>query len=291
MPLFADLTAQLGGVVALKGKDVRRFANGMFTNNVQDLPVGQVQRSAMCDAKGRILGLLDLALPADDLAILVLEGMAAADFEAHYGKYVIMDDVEIEDRTARTRVFTLQGDGAADSLRAAGLPVPDGYSDGIWRRDRGGRGFDLLAASEPSIAAERVGVNSIEVLRVEAGKVRWPVDAPGRFLLQELGLRDEVCHFEKGCYVGQEIIHRVDVMGTLKRALAGVRADGPLAGGDWEVSVGGQVVGKLTSPVESPRHGWIGLAVLRKPHDEPGTAVQLVSGDRTVAGRVSGLPF
>src|SRR5678815_1676102 len=89
--LVADLTAQLGGVVALKGKDVRRFANGMFTNNVQDLPVGGVQRHAMCDAKGKILGLLDLALPADDLAILVLEGMPAADFEAHYGKYVILD--------------------------------------------------------------------------------------------------------------------------------------------------------------------------------------------------------
>ena len=68
-------------MLELVGADVRRFCNGMFTNNVRDLPVLGAQRSAMCDAKGKLLGLLDLYLVADDRVWVVLEGTTAAEFE------------------------------------------------------------------------------------------------------------------------------------------------------------------------------------------------------------------
>ena len=61
---LADLTHL--GTAVLEGPDARRFANGMFTNNIRDLEPGQLNRSAMCDDRGRILGLLDIYCTGDD---------------------------------------------------------------------------------------------------------------------------------------------------------------------------------------------------------------------------------
>lgn len=287
--------------LVLSGADVRRFCNGMFTNNVRDLPVGGGQRSAMCDAKGKLLGLLDLYLVADDRVLVVLEGSTAEDFEERYGKYIVFDDVELT--RAEGSLLTIQGPCSESVLASLGLPIPAlGHAAvgqvAVMRRDRTGLGgFDVLTTDAG--LGERLGAaaiaegtfDTLEVLRVEAGKVRWPVDMPGRFLIHELGLRDEVCHFEKGCYVGQEIIHRLDVMGQVRRAITGIRLDSMPSGGECELKIGDDAIGRLTSPVRSPELGAIGLAVVRKPHDAPGTEVELVSGERRIRARTCALPM
>lgn len=302
-PLLVDLDGT--GVVRLEGPDARRFCNGMFTNNARDLAALDGQRTAMCDAKGRLLGLLDLYAVGEHAFVAILEGVSAEDFEERYGKYIVFDDVELTDLTPTFAVLTVQGEGAREVLVAAGLPVPDlAWAAGevsVARHDRAGGGFDLLvpkgrkqALVQALVAAgaELVPFDRLDARRVALGRVRWPVDMPGRALIHELGsLRDEVCHFEKGCYIGQETIHRVDVMGEVRKRLVGLRiaTEEPPAG-DWEVQVDGKAVGRLTSPVRSDL-GVIGLAVVRKPHDAPGTPVQLVSGDRVLQAEVAPLPF
>jgi folate-binding protein YgfZ len=293
-------------VVALRGADVRRFANGMFTNNVRDLPVGGGHRTAMCDAKGKLHGLMRLYLASDEEVVAALEGVTVEEFEERYGKYVVFDDVELIDRSAEVAGFTVQGVEADSVLRACGWPVPErDYARSgveVLRHARAGEpGVDVLVprslAAEAEAALQRAGAVNVpwavwDVARVEAGRVRWPVDMPGRFLLHELGLRDEVCHFEKGCYIGQEIIHRVDVMGQIRRALVGVRIEEmPLSTGPLPLEREGSNVGTLTSVVHSERFGCIGLAVLRQPLDTPGTALSVVDGERRIGARVSGLPF
>lgn len=293
-------------VLTLQGRDARRFCNGMFTNNVRDLPVGDGNRHAMVDAKGKVGGLLDLYAVADDRFLVVLDGVSAAEFEERYGKFIVFDDVEVTDLTPGNALLTVQGPASAAILAAAGLPVPErAYaaraSVTVVRRDRTRlSGFDVLLPTSARDAtldaltgagAARGDEADLEVLRVEAGQVRWPIDAPGRALVHELGLRDEVCNFDKGCYIGQEVINRVDVMGQVKKALAGVRLAGDtVPAGDLDVRAGGQVVGRLTSVVRSPALGWIGLAIVRKPHDAPGP-VEVVAGDVAVPAEVVPLPF
>jgi folate-binding protein YgfZ len=299
------------GVILLQGKDVRRFCNGMFTNNARDLAAGAGQRTGMCDAKGRLLGLMDLyavegpGAGGAETFLAVLEGVTAAEFEERYGKYIVFDDVELTDRTPHVAVLTVQGPDAAAILARAGLQVPGGVAvkDGLTmlRKDRGGGlGFDVIAPIERAQAvadallaagAAAGSVEELEILRVEAGKVRWPVDAPGRVFPAELGLRDEILHFEKGCYIGQETINRIDVMGEVRRMLVGVRVNAELPSGDWDLRVDGKSVGKLTSAVRSPSLGWIGLAMVRKPADEPGTKVTLVCENMSAEGVVAALPF
>lgn len=270
--------------VELVGPDARRFANGMFTNNVRDLPVGGAQRSAMADDKGRIIGTMDLLCLADDRFLLLLEGMSAADFEARYERYVVFDDVEIVDRGVFGGL-TVQGDGHAERLAAAGVPRPSAgafvaFGEG-WAidHDRGGAGVDvaLPAGASLPMPPDPDGASTAEALRVWAGLVRFPDDIAAPALPHEHGLRDRVLHFEKGCYLGQEQIHRIEVMGKPRRSLALFHAAEPLAVGE-AIEHDGKKVGTVSSVAPHPQQGFVGLAVVRKPAHEPGTSV-------TVGGR------
>jgi folate-binding protein YgfZ len=291
-------------VLLLEGKDVRRFCNGMFTNNVRDLPVGEGHRTAMCDAKGRLHGLLDLFLEREDRVLVLLEGVSAAEFEERYGKYIVFDDVELTDLTNDVHLFSIQGPQASAVVSAVGLPIPEravaaSERATVVRRNRTREGgFDILVRGGALTRQDLVAAGAtealpaeLEVARVELGKVRWPVDMPGRFLLHELGLRDEVCSFEKGCYIGQEIIHRLDVMGQLRKRLVGVRLAARIDADGALVLHQGQEVGRLTSVVQSPSLGPIGLSVVRMPADVPGTAVEVAVGDARVKAIISALPF
>ncbi len=263
-------------VVELAGPDARRFANGMFTNNVRDLPVGGSQASAMADDRGRLIGLMELHAVADDRLLLVLEGMTAEAFVERYERYVVFDDVEIIDHGPHALV-TVQGEGAAQRLAEASLPVPAAghhlaHGAGwVVSRDRGGAGFDLLAPT-PLLVPDAEGAAEVEALRVRAGRVAFPRDIAPPALPHEHGLRDTVLHFEKGCYLGQEQIHRIEVMGKPRRALALFHLIEGGAVGD-EVVHDGKKVGRITSVVPHPDTGHIGLAVVRKPAHEPGAAV------------------
>ena len=266
--------------VELRGDDVRRFANGMFTNNVRDLPAGGAQRTAMVDDRGRVGGLLDLYLLDEQRILCLLEGVDPDAFIERYDAYVFADDVEFERRDG-LRVLTVQGATAARALEAAGLPVPgpgEVVAAGdllVARRDRGATGYDLVGAELPALDVPEMTTTCLEALRVRAGDARWPVDFPDKALPHEVGLQRHHLSFEKGCYVGQETIHRVEVLGRVRRRLVKLRLDAlPEPGA--EVRHEGRVVGALTSPVPWG-DGALALAVLREPANEPGAVVEVAS--------------
>ncbi len=289
-------------VVRLEGPDARRFSNGMFTQNVRDLPVGGATRSAMTDDRGRVLGLMDLCCPADDSFLVVLEGVSAEWFEERYGRFIVFDDVELTDHSGELALLTVQGPGAdaaigellGGSLSEGGVAVlGERY---VVRRDRAGRGGrDLLvpagAAAEHLEAARDQGLvigepEDLEVLRVRSGQPRWPVDRSGeRTFVHELGLVPTVCSFTKGCYVGQEVINRMDTMGRPTKRLCGLVLPAGTRCED-EVLLDGGKVGRLGSSVEVDGTVYA-LAVLGKAAWEPGTEVQVGEA----VGVVSALPF
>ncbi len=275
--------------VELVGPDARRFANGMFTNNVRDLAVGLSQRSAMTDDRGRLLGLMDLHALADDRFLLVLDGLTVASFVERYERYVVFDDVEIQPRTLIGS--TLQGPGAPDRMRGwigdQELPHEGQHIQSgdrlIVGRDRGGRGFDVFG--EPFAASDHGAQAVLETWRVCAGQLRFAeVTTPA--LPHEHGLRDAVLHFEKGCYLGQEAIHRLDVQGNPRRSLVGCAFEAAGAAPGPLFTTEGVEVGRLVACVDL-QIGSFGLGVVRKPHDEVGI-VLVASG---AEGRVTTLPF
>jgi folate-binding protein YgfZ len=298
--------ARSHGVVSLAGPDARRFCNGMFTNNARDLRPGSVQRSAVVDDRGRIGGFLDLLCAAEDRFVAVLDGLTPEAFLERFEKFVVFDDVALGVETLE--LGSIQGPAAAGALAVIGIAPPAAGTfaavDGLFaypsRRSPAG-GYAIAApAGDPrlSLLASRcvaAEVEEAELLRVLAGRPRYPHDTGDKRLPHELGLRDELLSFDKGCYIGQETINRVDVMGDVKRALVGVRIEGDApvaAGAELRSAASADAVGAVTSPAALPDGGWIALAVVRKPADAPGTEVTLASADGgSRSARITALPF
>ncbi|MCA9489193.1 MAG: hypothetical protein KC621_04705 [Myxococcales bacterium] len=290
--VVARVEAPDHAVVRLRGKDARRFCNGMFTNNVRDLPVGRWNRSAIVDDRARVAGFLDLLCEADDCFLAVVDGMDAEEFCARYGRYVIFDDVELE--TPDLVRWTMIGPRAP---QLAPWPTQSDtfLADGplrAWRHRRAPcPSVDLVAPPDdtPDIEGlEVVDADVLDALRILA-KVPAGTDAEERRLPHELGVREEMLHFEKGCYLGQETIHRVDVMGRVRKQLALLQFDGPVAVGDVVRPIeGDDEIGQLTSVARLRKNATVGLAVLRIPHAEADTRVR--GGEARVPGRVRGDP-
>ena len=264
---------RLAEVVELRGPDARRFANGMFTNNVRDMAVGAHHASAMTDDRGRIQGLLDVLCPSEGRFVLVLDGMSADTFEATYGLFIVFDDVELVRPAASVHVLI-------------GVQPPEGLL--AWPSPRVAGAWEVIVEGElPASLADvpAADPSALDALRIARG---WPsaADASDKQLPHELGLRDTHLHFEKGCYRGQETIHRVDVMGQVRKGLVGLRLARVEPVGS-PVLADGKEIGRLGTSAVHGDLGPIGLAVVRSTHSEPGTQVQVGEGSAEVAA----LPF
>jgi folate-binding protein YgfZ len=295
-------------VMKLEGPDARRFCNGMFTNNVRNLPIGCGNSNAMVDDKARIQGLLDLWRVSEVTLLAVLHGVTAEAFEARYAKYIVFDDVELTDERAAYCALSVQGPNAADVLTRAGLPVPadEGAISSVdalhvMRRARSvAGGFDVLVPREAvaltwealvAAGAAPAGRDALEILRVEAGMARWPVDMSDKSLVHELRLVERCVSFDKGCYIGQEIINRLDVMGQVTKKIWGLELlEDALPPRGAEVRLGEDVVGATLSGARDGARVRV-LALLRKAAWTPGAEVEVHANGRVVRARVSDLPF
>jgi folate-binding protein YgfZ len=295
------------GSFTLVGPDARRFCNGMFTNNIRNLPVGQVNASAMVDDKARVQGLLRTCATGPEAFLVLLEGVPPEAFAARYEKYIIFDDVEMTDISSEVGLLSVQGPEAGATLVRAGLPVPaaggheerEGVRVITHARTVAG-GFDIVVpraalvqwwATLRASGARPAGLDAQEALRIDAGLPRWPVDMSDRSLLHELNLVPTHASFEKGCYIGQEVINRIDVMGQVNKKIRGLRFEtGALPAHGAEVRLGDEVVGTVLSRSAiggAPR----ALALLRKAAWSKGTRVSVTAGEGSMEATVSDLPF
>jgi len=294
--------------VSFKGKDARRFLNGMFSNNIRALPIGMSRRNVMLDDKGRVQGELEIWCLADDSFLVTLEGLAAEAFMERYDRFIIMDEVEMADLTEEYVQLSLQGPESLDILAKAAMPAPQQEGafvevEGLYicRRARSkAGGIDLLVPQAQVMllwealrgaGAVPVGEEAQEVLRIEAGLARWPVDMGERSLVHELRMVEHYCAFDKGCYIGQEVINRIDVMGQVNKKLYGLQLgiDGiPPSGA--EVLLGDTVVGTVCSGAREGSRVRV-LAILRKAAWKDGLEVQIRAGERVAPATVSELPF
>jgi tRNA-modifying protein YgfZ len=297
-------------LLTLTSDDARRWANGMFTNNIKRLQPGRGNRNAMCDDRGRVQGLLDLYCVRDDHFVVVLDGVDADWFGQRYKMFLILDDIEVDELAGEATLLSVQGPAAASALEAAGLPTPevdrahvldDATGVRVARRDRTGLGgFDLIVPVDrveaiwdalAAAGARPFGLETLDALRIRAGRVAWPQDGTDKSMVHELGLNEEVCAFDKGCYVGQEVINRIDVKGLINKRLAGLVVEGdavPPQGAD--VWLGDKAVGTISSATAAD--GAVrALAVLRKSAWDAGTPVVIRAADGERPASVVKLPF
>lgn len=306
------------GLVEVRGSDRVRFLQGQLTHDVAGLdPAGPRSgcHALVLTPQGRIVAELHV-LARPDAFWLETDRAAVPALIARLEKYVIADDVEIEDCSSAWARFGIEGPRAAEAVAGAtGIPValePDAWTalsiagvEGVavafgWS---GGLALQLLvpAAARAAVAAAldaavrrigggAAGAETLEVLRVEAGIPRFGAELGEQTLPAEVRLVEGTVSFTKGCYTGQEVVARMQSRGRVGHLLVGLRlplGSNPLPAPGTALRRAGASVGEITSVALSPAAGPIALGFVRAAHAEPGTRLALPSGDVSVVS----LPF
>ena len=236
----ADLSDRVK--LRLTGEDRVRYLNGQITANVVCIKAGEARPACVTTAKGRLCA--DVFVHATDDALLV-DAVASVreTLPPRLERYIISDDATLEDVSDEMRLVHLLG---APNERV-----------GV-RANRFGRpGLDLWLAPEEfektwaelSSAFCVLDEPLLESLRIEAGVPRWGRELDENTLPPEAGLERTHIDYDKGCYIGQEVISRLKSVGHVNRRLVGFVADQELAPGLRLFAPGGDgpEIGVLTS--------------------------------------------
>lgn len=299
-------------VIALGGPDRVRYLNAILSNNIQSLGEGRGTLALLLNPQGHILAELEVyALP--DKLLTLSHASVRERTVATLGKYIIMDDVELEDLTDQVGSFAIEGPRAAVIVQQAcgialeGMPemsIRDATIERIschfLRRSHFGElGAEFVVRREflPSLwrillsavkahGGELIGMAALNSLRLEAGVPWFPLDFNDAMIPHEAAIEETHVSFSKGCYTGQEIVERVRSRGHVNRRRVRLRcsiATDPLPG--TKLHAGGAEVGYVTSAAYSPQQKTaIGMGVVRRESGAPGTVLEFDSGQAEVAG-------
>ncbi len=279
--------------LCVTGRDRAKFLHNFCTNDVKALSGGTACEAFFTDVKARVIAHGYVIALEDRHEIWLLAG-TEADLQKHLTRYIITEDVAVTMPAAQSFTVTVSGVeavGVIDRLcgsenassftvlRAVSLPniltsAADVLACGLmihWA----GRGLILFAGNDETarVLRERLSELGIELLNdAELNRLRieerFPVigrDLTSEHLAPEAERNGTAISYNKGCYLGQEPIARLDAMGHVNRALRKTEVRGPAAvvAGSSLQSANGVVVGLLTSVSEISEGLCSGLAVVR----------------------------
>ncbi len=276
------------GVLELTGADRETFLQGMVSNNVVGLSAGDTRHAALLDTTGHILA--DLHIHARPDALIIETDPACLEvLSATLNKLLIMEDVQIADVCDQWAIVSVLGEHPADLAErlptwlgyatAPSLPLALGIDCWLPAAEKDAAWNTLLDAGAVPLTAE-----DAEALRVDAGIPKWGAELMPAILLPEAEMTDAVS-YTKGCYVGQEIVARLQARGHTNKALRQILlvedAPVPPVGATIHVPEDGpepgREIGTVTSAAASLSRGGQALALgyVRKEYFAPGTAVSV----------------
>jgi folate-binding protein YgfZ len=297
----AEFAMRERALLAVTGPLRQKFLHDVLSNDVAGRRPGQGCLAALMDPKGHLLALLRVLVGADTVWLETLaDGLG--ELERTLVHYRVAAPVRFEPR--RTAMHALVGPLAREVLSRAGCAVAElGPEEHVTARladrevrltratDLPGLGFVVHApadgAAEVHTALRAAGAaplssGALDALRVERGRPWFGVDVTPENLLHETGLVREYHSPTKGCYVGQEVIARLEARGGhVSRALRGLRLSAPTTAGA-AIRADGKDIGRVTTAAVSPRLGPIGMGYVHRSRFEPGTVVEVEGAPATV---------
>ncbi len=305
------------GRLQVSGKDALDLLNRLSTNKLADLPAWQGKYTVLTTPKGRILDLLFVLSLPDGLLLLTSPETRQKVVE-WVDFYTFSEDVAVKDVTGATAMLGLAGPRAGDLLdrlthqKASALPP-----GGSLRASIGGAvalvartdflplpGYDIVLSAEEGVRAWKelldqgsqhgvrpVGMETLEALRIERGIPLYGRELSEGFNPLEAGLMGYIS-FDKGCYVGQEVVARLNTYKKVQKRLLGLSwGSDSLPPSGARLLMDGRQVGVLTSAAVSPRLRGIALGYLRKEVAQPGGLVTIETTQGEIAARLEELPF
>jgi len=292
------------GLVIVRGADASAFLHRLLANAVRGLEPGQGNRNLLLSSKGKVLFDFDLAVESDRIELSTSPGSAER-LAAALEMYHFSEKVELEDASEQSAPLALAGPAATAVARAALAIEPPTIDHASAHGAFEGLALKITALSVagmqglridggPQIArevwerlvaagAQPAGLVAYDCLRVEAGAAESGIDVDENVYPQEARL-ERAFSLEKGCYVGQEVVAKIDTYGGLNKRLCLLRVShddpvprgtklGLVEDGAW------REVGLVTSWAYSFAFdtGAV-LAYVKRRYQEPGTALQIERG-------------
>jgi len=288
------------------GPDRARYLNAVLTNNIQALTEGRGALALLLNSQGHILAELEVYSHA--AKSLTLSHVSVRErTRATLDKYIIMDDVELEDLTDQVGSLSIEGPRAPAIIQQAcgiaivdlpGMAIRDVTIERIpcqllrrsyfgepgatllVRRDRLASLWRKLLAAIHAHGGEPIGIEALNSLRLEAGIPWFPADFNDTVIPHEAALEDTHISFTKGCYTGQEIVERVRSRGHVNRRRVRLQfSTETLPEANAALQADGMHVGHVTSAAFSPAAGTaIGMGYVRREHNAPGSQLELEGG-------------
>jgi folate-binding protein YgfZ len=308
--------------ICLTGADRVRFLHGQVTNDVKRLGVGEGCYAALTTTKGKMESDLKIYTLADEL-LLDFEPGLSEKISQRLEKYIVADDVQVVDAAPHYGLLSVQGPKAADVARTLGLfgeipanpfsslKVADPTLGELYLMNQprlGLNGFDLFvptnslgAVADKLIAAAKqfggraVGWNAFDSARIEAGVPRFGADMDETNIPTECGIEARAISYNKGCYIGQEVINRIHSIGHVTKELRGLLIAGDLptlpSRGD-KLFQASKEIGHITSAVKSPAlNACIALGYVRYETSQIGNELMLHSNGIESPAKIVDLPF
>ena len=230
------------GALAMGGDDRAEFCHRILANTIRGLEAGQGNHQLLLTAKGKVTADFDLRVEADRYHFTTVPGAAPALAQA-LDMFLFADAVELTDVSDEHAPLELCGPESASVLKSVlgTLPELDEYGfaeleleGGVvtvtrvpvagswgWRVDAGPAGTEALWRALCAAGAQPAGVVAHDCLRVEAGAAIFGADVTDDVYPQEARL-EEAFALDKGCYVGQEVVAKIDTYGGLNKRMVGL---------------------------------------------------------------------
>jgi len=272
------------GILRFRGLDARDYLHRMSTQSFAAIAPGDSAYAAFLDARGHLVGEGLVAARQVDL-LLVVDRVELEPLAAHLRRYLVADEVTVEDLSSLLRVVPVLGPEGVSRVRT----LRKGEAVAATPR-RGGAALDVIATPEEAESLRKellvggaadLSESDLEILRIEEGLARYGADMDRDRLPMEAGLTSHAIHFDKGCYIGQEVVLRATMRGHLQKGLVQLRLTGG-AGPGTRLLAGGEDVGWVTSAAETTR-GRLGLGYLKRAYWKEGARLETVVGEAVVA--------
>lgn len=306
------------GIMELKGADVLDFLHRVTTNGLKDLKKEQVTQTIFTTEKGRIIDVVEI-LNFETHQLMICSPIHKPKLKSWIDKYTISDDVKVIDTENKYSIIDVLGPQANSFLMfvCGGMinNIPEnsfkivnteGLLFFVVRLNFGKEQFRIIADNENAKGLVKfisenkgpyevnfIGEDAYEIYRVKAGVPKAPNELNDDYNPHEAKLKTLIS-FTKGCYIGQEVIARLDTYDKVQYSLTGVKLNSE----NHELSSrtlfdeDGKEAGEITSVVFAPKlNRNIGLAYVRKAYDKEGTQLFSLNSNGKVPVTIVNLPF
>jgi len=295
------------------GPDRVRYLNAILTNDIKGLRENHANVSLFLNPQGHIQAEIETYALAEKL-FCVSYAMIRERLVPAMDRYIIMDDVTLEDQSEERGTVGLEGPKAEavigelanvklselEELESREASV-NGIACRIVKRKPGEKpGAELLLHREQVPELWRVlndmvmrqggrpaGYTALNALRLEQGVPWFGYDFGEKQIPHEAGLQDSHISYAKGCYTGQEIVERVRSRGQVNRVRVNLQFEGEAAPeANAALLSEGKEAGYVTRTGFSPAvQAWIGMGYVRREHGAVGTELKAGENRALVVAR------